>query len=103
MRTVRFSGLPVLVFAVVSLAIMSAIVFELWNVLMPVIFKLPSITFWQALGLFILSRALFGRFGVRDRKMRIPRVVHGWKDLTSEERQRFSAAMKVHGPKSFSE
>jgi hypothetical protein len=87
--------------AVVSLAIMSAIVFELWNVLMPVIFRLPSITFRQALGLFILSRALFGRFGAPDRKMRLPRVIHGWKDLTYEERQRFSEAMKFHGPKPF--
>ncbi len=31
----------------------------LWNWLMPVLFGLPTITFWQALGLFGLTRCLF--------------------------------------------
>lgn len=32
----------------------------LWNALMPVIFGLPEISFWQAVGLAILSHMLFG-------------------------------------------
>lgn len=35
----------------------------LWNWLMPLIFGLPIITFWQALGLCLLSKILFGGFG----------------------------------------
>ena len=35
----------------------------LWNWLMPVIFKLPEINFWQALGLFLLSKILFSGVG----------------------------------------
>ena len=31
----------------------------LWNWLMPVLFKLPEIDFWQAVGLMILSGMLF--------------------------------------------
>ncbi len=31
----------------------------LWNWLMPVLFGLPTITFWQSLGLFALIRCLF--------------------------------------------
>jgi len=31
----------------------------LWNWLMPVIFDLPEITFWQAIGLNLLSTILF--------------------------------------------
>ena len=31
----------------------------LWNWLMPVIFKLPEITIWQAFGITLLSRILF--------------------------------------------
>jgi hypothetical protein len=31
----------------------------LWNWLMPVIFELPEITFWQAIGLNFLSTILF--------------------------------------------
>lgn len=32
----------------------------LWNALMTVIFNLPAIKFWQAAGLLILARLLFG-------------------------------------------
>lgn len=94
MRTIRFAGLPFLMFVLVTLAVMSVIILELWNILMPAIFRLPPITFWQAAGILFLSRVLFGRLGDWGRRMRKSRVVHGWKDLTPEERQRFSEAMK---------
>jgi len=35
----------------------------LWNGLLPPLFGFPVVTFWQALGLLILSRILFGGFG----------------------------------------
>ena len=38
------------------------IVVWLWNWLMPAIFGLPTITFWQGVGLFILGKILFGGF-----------------------------------------
>jgi uncharacterized protein (DUF2062 family) len=39
--------------------IISSILMWLWNALMPVIFNLPTITFWQSLGIFIISNILF--------------------------------------------
>ena len=33
----------------------------LWNWLMPIIFNLPTLTFWQAVGLNILASILFAR------------------------------------------
>jgi hypothetical protein len=39
-----------------------AIIMWLWNGLMPLIFHLGVITFWQAVGLAILARLLFGGF-----------------------------------------
>ena len=36
------------------------VVMLLWNWLMPEIFGLPEITFWQAWGLFLLSKILLG-------------------------------------------
>jgi hypothetical protein len=39
-----------------------AVVMWLWNWLMPVIFHLGIITYWQAVGLAILGRLLFGSF-----------------------------------------
>jgi hypothetical protein len=35
----------------------------LWNWLMPTIFGLTKITYWQAFGLVILARLIFGSFG----------------------------------------
>jgi len=35
----------------------------LWNWLMPALFKLPEITYWQSIGVLILSSILFGRLG----------------------------------------
>jgi len=36
------------------------IIVWLWNWLMPMIFGLPTITFWQGVGIFILAKILFG-------------------------------------------
>jgi hypothetical protein len=47
------------------LALFAAVTMWLWNWLMPVIFKLPIIGFWQAAGILVLSHILFkgGRIG----------------------------------------
>ena len=39
----------------------------LWNHVMPGLFPVPSISFWQAIGLLLLGRLLFGRFGCHGR------------------------------------
>lgn len=44
---------------ILILAILAFPTLWLWNWLMPVIFGLPTITFWQALGLNVLSSILF--------------------------------------------
>ncbi len=36
---------------------------SLWNWLLPSLFGWRAITFWQAIGLLVLSRILFGRIG----------------------------------------
>ncbi len=108
MRKPRFVGarfLLMAVFAILFTAAMGWAIVALWNVLMPAIFTLPRITYWQALGLFVLARILFGRFGGGGwrNRMRRSRFVHGWKDLTPEERQRFRHAMGPNPPGSFPE
>ena len=35
----------------------------LWNWLMPDLFNLKEITYWQAIGIVVLARLLFGSFG----------------------------------------
>lgn len=39
------------------------IIMWLWNQLMPEIFGLTTISYWQGIGLFVLARILLGSFG----------------------------------------
>lgn len=69
----------------------------LWNKLMPEIFGLKTIDYWQALGLFILSKLLFGRgFGKSGpgfgRKMRHRELDRS--DLSEEEKERLREEWK---------
>jgi hypothetical protein len=40
----------------------------LWNWLMPIIFNLPTITFWQAMGLNIMASILFKDNSIKNDK-----------------------------------
>jgi hypothetical protein len=48
-----------LVMATAFLALFGAVTMWLWNWLMPAIFKLPEIGFWQAIGLLLLAQIFF--------------------------------------------
>ncbi|MEE4197284.1 MAG: hypothetical protein V2I54_06540 [Bacteroidales bacterium] len=57
----------------------------LWNWLMPMLFNLTTITFWQAVGIVILARLIFGGFkhGKSDTEKHKPMKEHffdRWKD-----------------------
>jgi hypothetical protein len=70
------------------------IVMHLWNWLLPALFGWRMISFWQALGMLILCRILFGshgwrggsRSGMRER-MR-DRMRTRWPEMTPEQRER---------------
>ncbi len=52
------------VLAVVGLAILFGfVIMWLWNWLMPVIFGLPLLTYWQAVGRYILFKIILGSSG----------------------------------------
>jgi hypothetical protein len=70
------------------------IVKALWNALLPPLFGLPSVTFWQALGLLVLSRILFGGFGMSGGSGSHYR--RRWEALTPEERERVRERMRAH-------
>jgi hypothetical protein len=58
----------------------------LWNWLMPMLFGLREVTFWQALGILALSRILFGGLGVGGGR----RSGGRWaRDMSADERERF--------------
>jgi hypothetical protein len=75
---------PLALLALVGfIAIGGTIVQLLWNWLVPPLFGVPHVSFWQALGLLVLCRILFGGFGRHG----------GHRGMTSrmtpEERERF--------------
>ena len=61
----------------------------LWNWLMPMLFGLRELTFWQAIGLLALTRILFGGFGkgggYRSRR---------WGRDSSEDRERLRQRLR---------
>ncbi len=61
----RIVGLTVggVVFAVFFAFLFGLVVKVLWNWLMPAIFGLGTITFWQAFGIVLLAKILFGGHG----------------------------------------
>ncbi len=94
MRKMKFVGVRFILFGIVGAGVLGLVITGLWNALLPAILGLPTITFWQALGLFLLSRLLFGRIGSGGHRMHKARFVEGWNSLTIEERQRFKEAVK---------
>jgi hypothetical protein len=52
-----------LVFAVVAALAFGLVVMMLWNALIPELFKGPELSFWQAIGLLVLSHLLLGAGG----------------------------------------
>ena len=70
------------------IAIGGELVVHLWNWLLPPLFGWPQVTFWQALGLLVLCRILFGGMGR-----------HGYRrshcrGRSPEERERLRQAMR---------
>ncbi len=85
-------------------AVFTLVILRLWNWLMPSLFGLHTITYWQALGLLVLSRILLG--GFRGRPHFGPpwrhRMWERWQQMSPEEREKFRDGMAGrcghHGP-----
>lgn len=75
---------------------------HLWNWLMPLLFHLPEITFWQTLGLMLLSRLILGGFGGHHGSRHghhFSRHMHEkWENMTPEEREKFQQHIHMHRP-----
>ena len=92
-RRRRYFIPPIILIALTGFSLITML---LWNSLFPVIFHLPQISFWQAVGLLILSRLLFGFSGPW-------RGHHGgfmrekWGHMSQQEREAF--VQRWHGIK----
>lgn len=82
---------------------MGAVVMLLWNAILPPLVSVNAITYWQAVGLLVLCRILFGNFR-KPGSFRPPasdyrqHKMHEWKDkwrqMTPEERARMKDKWK---------
>src|SRR5215469_9046837 len=84
-------GLRIGLIGIMAVAAFGFIVMSLWNWLAPALFGARPISFWQALGILVLSKILFGGFRGRPghgghwrRRMR-----ERWERMSPEERERF--------------
>ena len=94
-RIARFFVIVPLV--VVGIAVFGYVVMMLWNWLIPPIVGWKAVDYWQALGLFVLAKILFG-FGGRGHHygaMRWrARMAERWDSMTPEEREKFREAFR---------
>lgn len=92
-------------FMILGIAILATVVFgfvvmSLWNAILPAVLGVKAVSFWQALGILVLSKILFGGFGRGGGAF--ARRRHEWKNqveqklaaMTPEEREQFKAEWK---------
>jgi len=102
-RTRLFYIAPLAILGILLFIVLGGqIVMRLWNWLLPPLFGWHAITFWQALGILVLCRILFGGLGLHGRgrsnmghRIR-ERMAERWEAMTPEERERFRHGMRGH-------
>ncbi len=94
-------GLRFLAFVLFFAGAASALVMWLWNyVLAAAVEGVRPISFWQALGLLLLARILFGGFRMgyppayRKHNPKYGHLKDKWMDMSPEERARFKEAWR---------
>ncbi len=86
-----------LIAACVFVLVLGFVIMKLWNAVLPDLLGIRSITYWQATGLLILSRILFGGFGGHHRKWKGRTKRHWrekWSGMSTEEKAAFKARWK---------
>src|SRR4051812_24226030 len=90
--------LPIIILGVLAIiALLSFIVMSLWNIILSPVLHIGIINFWQALGILVLSKIVFGGFhpGWRGRHYNDPNhpwrreMLAKWATMTPEEREKF--------------
>jgi hypothetical protein len=78
------------------IAIGGIVVLQLWNWLLP-LFGFRLITFWQALGILVLCRILFGGLGCHGpgRSRFRHRMQERCQNMTPDERERFREGIRA--------
>ena len=87
-----------LAIAVIVIVVVGCVIMLLWNALVPELFKGPVITYWQAIGLLILSHILLRGWGPGRHSWRHERLSYKLEQrlaaMTPEERERFKDKLR---------
>lgn len=78
-----------IVLAAIVIPLVGLVVMWLWNALVPALFGLPEIGFWQSLGVFVLARILVGGFRGGGHHHGRHHFREHWKHMSDEERAAF--------------
>jgi len=81
------------------IAVFTFAVYELWNGILVDVLSVKTITYWQALGLLVLARILFGGFpgrrgGPFGPPWRRHLMMKRWQSLTPEQREAMREEMR---------
>ena len=95
-RSKAGKGFVILVCVAAFISLFSFIVMKLWNAILPDVLHVATINFWQAMGILVLSKILFGGFGGWGHKKHEwkKRMQDKWQHMTPEERDRFKEALE---------
>jgi hypothetical protein len=88
---------PLVILAMAAFVVIGGeVVMQLWNWLLPPLFGWRLITVWQAVGLLVLCRILFGGVSGRGfhRSNFRRRMGERWERMTPEEREQFRQRMR---------
>ena len=84
----------ILLIVIAAVAVFGFVVQHLWNWLIPAIVGWHAINFWQAVGILLLSKILFGGFRGRGGMHWRHRMGERWEKMSPEEREKFTRAMR---------
>ena len=77
------------------------IVMTLWNAILPAVLGVSAITFWQAMGILVLSKILFGfggggwkHKGEHFKERWKQRMQDKWANMTPEQKEKFKDRLK---------
>jgi hypothetical protein len=88
--------IKVILIAIIAVAVFGFVVMRLWNWLAPALFGWHAIGFWQAVGLLVLCKILFGggfRGGPGRGMHWRGRWKEKWAQMSPEEREQFSRGL----------
>ena len=91
----KLAKLAVIVIPVFALFIY--LVMRLWNWLVPDLFGLHPVTYWQMVGILVLSKILFGGFPCGSSGPSLSsgrRIMERWEQMSPEEREKFRQGLR---------